>query len=254
MWFVESIPALQECGTVHSCDSCSFEGVELNTPTNFLTKSKGHCLSDAHSTVCTRPAALLWIVSSITLIITFFFSKRTFQGDELEAAVSRWHGSAWKGTRCLADNCHDPLISQEDGLGHFRRVGPSVGNMNARCLCLIMIQIIKSITVTRLWQDADHMKAHRVLVIKGPEGHSWLLVKRCCLCLGLREVVTRKGTLSPLPLCCFFIPKMSMSILLKIHPQEIYIRDRFLWYFTFISNMQKDSMHFSSNLARQTFP
>lgn len=147
MWFVESIPAYRSVE-----QSCSFEWVELKTQTNFLTKSKGHCLSDAHSTVCTRPAALIWIVSSVTLIITFFFffSKRTFQGDELEAAVSRWHGSAWKGTRCLADNCHDPLISQEDGLGHFRRVGPSFGNMNARCLCLIMIQIIKSITVTSL--------------------------------------------------------------------------------------------------------
>lgn len=66
-------PSVQECGTLHSCDSCSFESVELKTPTNPLTKSKGHCLSDAHSPVCTRPAALIWIVSSITLIITSFF-------------------------------------------------------------------------------------------------------------------------------------------------------------------------------------
>lgn len=51
-----------------------------------------------------------------------------------------------------------------------------IKNMTARCLCLIIIPIIKSITVTRLWLDADHMKARRVAVIKGPEGHSCLAV------------------------------------------------------------------------------
>lgn len=91
-----------------------------------------------------------------------------------------------------------------------------------------MIQIIKSITVTHLWQDADHMKAHRVLVIKGPEGHSCLLVKHCRLCLGLREVVTHKDTLSPLPLSCFFYTKDEYAHPAQDSPQEIYIRDRFL--------------------------
>lgn len=166
--------------------------------------------------------------------------------------MSRWHGSAWKATRRLADNCLDPLISQEDGLGHFRRVGPSFGNMNARCLCLIMIQIIKSITVTSLAGRWPHESAQG----SGNQGPRRPFLPLSQALLSLPRAAgsgdTQRHTVPVTPRC-FLIPYEYVHPP-QHSPQEIYIRGRFRWYFTFISNMQKDSMHFSSNLAHRTFP
>lgn len=68
-----------------------FEPMELKTTEYLSLESNGSLFQPSYSTFTTRCEALIWVVNSITLIIIFF--SRTFQEDELEAALSHRHGS-----------------------------------------------------------------------------------------------------------------------------------------------------------------